>query len=486
MSRKPITYQGQSFSSVTELARHLGITRYVLTERIEKGLPESLWGSKPRTRQHTNESLDELILKRHLKVERVGNLVDTKTNLVFRCLIHDELHPAQPSNVLQGSGLKCCAADHAAKQGRAKRDAAAAIYDKALAEANQFVARLGDYEGRANPIWHLCTKHWEWRCARPGDVLNGHGLKCCLIESNTARAHANRDRAKSEYIEYLKEYESGSFELVGDYVDRDTPVDHCCKRHNKTLPTRPGSLLGRQKMLCCGKEAWAAQGQRKMAEAAADFVERLAVANPDIELIGEYMGTNNKTLFRCKRHGETHLASPKQRLRGQGLHCCHVANGQAMGRLTGPLNGWQGDSVWQSLISRSTRHGEAWIYLFDSPDTELLKYGIASNVDDRRRRSWLPGYEGIRYGALLIEPRRYAERDQAVLVEAAYQFSYGFEANPSLGIGWTELTDRSPEEFLSLIEELETALLEMGEWDFAEEFCDPLQFEKAKAIHAGE
>ena len=82
-----------------------------------------------------------------------------------------------------------------------------------------------------------------------------------------------------------------------------------------------------------------------MEEASADFVERLAAANPNIVLIGEYMGTNTKTLFRCLKHGEEHMAAPKQRLKGQGLHCCHVANRKAMGRLTGPLNGWQGDSV---------------------------------------------------------------------------------------------------------------------------------------------
>ena len=106
-----------------------------------------------------------------------------------------------------------------------------------------------------------------------------------------------------------------------------------------------------------------------------------------------------------------------------------------MGRLTGPLNGWQGDSVWQTLAEKSTRHEPAWLYLYDSPDTELLKYGIASDYNDRMRRSRLHGYKGIRYGKLLIEPRKYPDRDQAVLIKGAYQFSYGADASPKLGIG---------------------------------------------------
>jgi hypothetical protein len=483
MTRKKISYGGKEFPSVTALATHLGITRYVLCDRIAKGWPEEEWGEPARIRQHDNKSIDTLIKEKGLKVKRVGDFVNTKTNTLFQCLIHGEVHEASPSNVLQGSGLQCCYRVATEMQGLKKIEAAAEVFDSKLKRANPDLVRLGDYSGVDTPIWFLCTNHWEWRRQRPNDALNGHGLKCCLIESNTERAHRNRDDALARYLSYIKTYEDGNFTLVGNYIDRKTPIEHHCKRHGKTLPVAPGSLLGGQKMTCCWDAAMKQQGQERMAEAARDFVERLAKANPDMELVGEYLGTNVKTLFRCKKHNETHLAAPKQRLKGQGLHCCHVANGRAMGRLTGPLNGWQGDSVWQSLTGKSTRHEETWLYLFDSPDTQLLKYGITStSLDERKRRSWLPGVQAIRYGKELIEPRYYAKRDDAVLIEAAYQFSYGCEAEPKLGIGWTELTDRSPDEFESLVIELEEALYEMGPWDFAEEYCDPLQFDKALAL----
>lgn len=483
MVRKRISYQGKEFASITALATHLGITRYVLGDRIAKGWPEEDWGEPARVRQHDNESIDALIEDKGLMVERVGEFIDTKTNTLFRCRIHGEVHPAAPSNVLQGSGLMCCYRAATELQGLQRMEAAADSFDSKLKKVNQTLVRLGDYTGADTPIWFLCTKHWEWRRQRPHDALKGHGLKCCLLASNTKRAHDRRDKACAKYLEYLKEYAGGNFSLVGEYIDRHTAVDHHCKSHDATLPVAPGGLLGGQKMTCCWDAAMKLQGQQRMTEAASDFVERLVRANPDMELVGEYLGTNVKTLFHCKKHNETHLAAPKQRLRGQGLHCCHVANGRAMGRLTGPLNGWQGDSVWQSLTGRSTRHEETWLYLFDSPDTELLKYGITSETTDaRKRRSWLPGIKAIRYGNQLIEPRHYARRDDAVLIEAAYQFSYGCEADPELGIGWTELTDRTPEEFESLVIELEEALYEMSPWDFAEEYCDPVQFEKALAL----
>lgn len=482
MAQKAITYQGQEFASITALARHLGVTRYTLAARIKKGLPEKLWGAEVKLSQHTNETLDEAIKSKGLNIERIGDIVDTKTPMEFRCLIHDEIHPAQPTNVLQGQGLRCCYLAGVRGQGLKSQAKSAAEYDDRINKANPFVIRLETYKGRGTAIWHLCTKHWEWRRSRPGDILNGHGLKCCLIESNLNRNHERRDEASSEYIKFLSTYKEGIFTLVGDYKGRHALADHYCSIHNETHPTRPNGLLSGQRMICCGRASWAATGKQRMEEASADFVERLAAANPNIELIGEYMGTNTKTLFRCLKHGEEHMASPKQRLRGQGLHCCHVANGKAMGRLTGPLNGWQGDSVWQTLAEKSTRHEPAWLYLYDSPDTELLKYGIASDYNDRMRRSRLHGYKGIRYGELLIEPRKYSDRDQAVLIEGAYQFSYGADASPKLGIGWTELTDRSPAEFIELIIELEKALLEMGAWEFAEEYCDPVQVEKASSF----
>ena len=66
MAQKAITYQGQKFASITALARHLGVTRHTLTARIEKGVPEKLWGAEAKLSKHTNETLDEAIKSKGL------------------------------------------------------------------------------------------------------------------------------------------------------------------------------------------------------------------------------------------------------------------------------------------------------------------------------------------------------------------------------------------------------------------------------------
>ena len=42
------------------------------------------------------------------------------------------------------------------------------------------------------------------------------------------------------------------------------------------------------------------------------------------------------------------------------------------------------------------------------------------------------------------------------------------------------LTTLEAIEFLEIIQELEQALLDLGDWDFAEEYCDPRELVRAK------
>ena len=62
-------------------------------------------------------------------------------------------------------------------------------------------------------------------------------------------------------------------------------------------------------------------------------------------------------------------------------------------------------------------------------------------------------------------------------------FGYGCEPPEALAdwTGNTELTTLDADAFLEVIEELETALVEMGRWAFAEEYCDPREVKRALA-----
>ena len=46
---------------------------------------------------------------RVVRIEKADNrYVDSKTPLLFRCLLHNEVYPAVPGNIIAGQGLRCC------------------------------------------------------------------------------------------------------------------------------------------------------------------------------------------------------------------------------------------------------------------------------------------------------------------------------------------------------------------------------------------
>ena len=132
------------------------------------------------------------------------------------------------------------------------------------------------------------------------------------------------------------------------------------------------------------------------------------------------------------------------------------------------------DNVWRALLDKLERKGSVYIYLYESHDKNFNKYGISKKPRDRAKNGG--------YGEKLIEPRFYPERRDGVLVEQAFKYGYGSDIPKTLEdwVGNTELTNLSPREFEEIIDELDAMLIELGRWDFAEEYCDPAEIKRAK------
>ena len=233
-------------------------------------------------------------------------------------------------------------------------------------------------------------------------------------------------------------------------------------------------------------ETCRANNERLIKEKSATFDDRLKEANANIIRRGEYQGNDIKIKFYCKIHDEEFFATPADKLKGSGCKICtqesKVENGRRTERMWGHVNGRNFEELWRVLAGLDRGREPTKLYLIDSPDTHLNKYGITSKtLAQRKASSGLPGTKSIRYGDPLIDPREYSDRDYAVAIEAAYKYGYGIDGDPSLGFGFTELTDATPEEFLERIEFYENKFNELGIWDFAREYCDPVQVEKAEA-----
>lgn len=129
----------------------------------------------------------------------------------------------------------------------------------------------------------------------------------------------SKKKSHEEYVEELKNINS-DIEVVGTYIDNKTPILHHCKIHDIEWYARPYNILsGKSCMLCKSDKI---KSSKRMSEC--EYVERLSVSNPSVELIGKYINANTPTMHRCKIHDIQWIIRPVDALKGNGCKKCHL------------------------------------------------------------------------------------------------------------------------------------------------------------------
>ena len=363
-----------------------------------------------------------------------------------------------PSNVLKGRGLTCCAGRNQNTQTHAAR----------VKELGR-VELVGEYIKATKKTQYRCLLHDEIHEALPTNILKGHGLACCKRDLSPK---TNIERNREQYDERLAEL--GHLVRIGPYgKDQSERILHRCTKHGEEGLQSPHAALQGTGLECCLRAGRQAAADKKKAKVIKKLKEELHRINPNLEWVsGEYINQSTNMLFRCKKHDEVHPVTWQQIKQGCGLKCCRLENLSRIGKRS--LNRFNRDTVWRALLGRNDRSGNAWLYLYESPEPGFYKFGLSDDVENRAK--------GGGYGDQLIEPRFFAQRDDCILVEQAFKYGYNCDIPEALSnwVGNTELTTLSSREFIEIIEELEAALSEMGRWAFAEEYCDPRELKRAR------
>ena len=386
------------------------------------------------------------------------------TKTLYRCLHHGQEHLALPKDLIRGRKLPCCST---------RRELRKTTKQHASEVAAIGVVELaGEYKGARTKTKYRCLKHDYEDEALPTNILKGRGLSCCKQQGCQDAADRKKGKAAAKYDEELAEV--GNLQRIEPYVDSKTPIKHRCLIHGQTGPAAPGDARAGKGIKCCWEAGYVASTEERRLTPQ-QFRQKLTEQNPNIEWVsGEYITNGAPTITcRCRKHNHTQEGVwPMQVLAGSGLYCCLQESRHYIGKRS--LNGASVDNVWRALIDKLERSGNAWLYLFESPVRDFNKFGISSEPERRSTNG--------RYGKRLIEHRFFADRRDAVLIEQAYK--YGNECEiPNELIDWvgnTELTTHTPEEFIEVIEELENSLVELGRWNFAEEYCNPVEIDRAK------
>ena len=172
---------------------------------------------------------------------------------------------------------------------------------------------VGIYVGAKTPILHRCLRHdIVWKTT-PSRALSGIGCESCRIEKY------RKSRLKSNE-QYLREVAlvNPDIEVVEEYIDATTPINHYCKKHDILWKALPSNILSGHGCFECGKEKIGDKNRKQNEQ----YVAEVAIKNPNIEVVGEYIDSETPIIHRCKIDEYLWLARPQNILSGKGCPRC--------------------------------------------------------------------------------------------------------------------------------------------------------------------
>ena len=187
-------------------------------------------------------------------------------------------------------------------------------YVAEVKQINPNIEVVGIYVNAKTPIDHFCLTHNIKWIARPDNILQGKGCPECAKDARRMAIAMTHE----EYVKKLKEI-LPHIRVVDDYINIVTKITHYCEKHNIYWDVAPQTLLyGGCGCTQCSKES-VVSSKTKTRDV---YIDELAVKNPNISLVGEYLGCKTKTQHYCKTHDVLFDITPQNALRGCGCSLC--------------------------------------------------------------------------------------------------------------------------------------------------------------------
>lgn len=192
-------------------------------------------------------------------------------------------------------------------------------YVAELAIKNPNAIVLGKYSGGRVPILHRCLIHNnEWEIT-PASVLSGAGCDKCHKEKigNVLK------KSHSQYVDELRKL-NPFVEVIETYINSSTPITHKCLIHNVEWKPIPISVLKGCGCPICHSERISDYKLKNHEQ----YVAELQAVNPNIIVIGKYIGANTSILHKCSVCGKEWNAFPGNTLKGFGCPSCNESKGE--------------------------------------------------------------------------------------------------------------------------------------------------------------
>lgn len=238
-------------------------------------------------------------------IEVVGQYVGAHTKIRHRCKICGCEWETKPICILKGNGCPECAKHQRAKSNTKTHEQY--VTEVALINPNiEVISRYTNADVKIKIRCKICGNEWF---ARAADVIRGHGCPKCSQKALT--------KTHEQYVSELAAI-NPNIVVIDKYINSYTKIKHLCLKCGNEWIVKPNDLLQ-------GNHCPQCSTRRKSHE---QYVAELAIKNPNIEVIGQYVNANTNIMHHCTVCGYEWMLRPSHALNGLGCPSCQETSGE--------------------------------------------------------------------------------------------------------------------------------------------------------------
>lgn len=195
-------------------------------------------------------------------------------------------------------------------------------FENKASQRNKIVTVVGQYNGDKQKVECKCNFCGATLWMQPCNIYVGKGCYSCS-KKRVADAQRKTTQQFSEELCGLQP----QITVIGEYSGANKKIQCMCNIHQCTFMATPTHLLGGQTgcPFCIGEKLHSIN-----ADTNDEFKAKLAVANPEVELLSDYYNRNTDVRVRCKNCGFEWEATPAALLTAHGCRKCYHSTGEFM------------------------------------------------------------------------------------------------------------------------------------------------------------
>ena len=225
-------------------------------------------------------------------IEILSEYKDMSSRLKLRCVIDDHIWETTP-NSLTGKKPTGCSECYRRRTRRTHEE-----YIRDMKEVHgDSIEVLGEYLTCRTKVPLKCNIcGYEWESTYRSSVTLGHGCKSC--------GRKKRRKSQENYVSEVKDRFGDRIEILGEYINNNTPILTKCHEHDIVWEARPTDLLKSHGCRQCRTKA-----TRRSHE---EYIEIMNKLHPTIEVLGRYEGSKVKVDLSCKVCGHKWSTMPNR------------------------------------------------------------------------------------------------------------------------------------------------------------------------------